>query len=227
MRKSADGLISSLTSVMIPNATKGRIFFGWKVVAAAFTITFFSAGIDIHGPAVFLQVLHAEHGWSISLISSAITTHFCVSALTVAFLSNAYSRFGLSATTRFGVAATALGVLGWAVAASPWSLFGAAILTGAGWATASAAAINVMVVPWFERRRPTALAHALNGMSIAGILFVPLWMGLISHIGFAAAAAAIGMTTLIVTWPLAGRYLRQTPATMGLAPDGDPVPDTT
>jgi len=209
------------------DATAGGLFFGWKVVAAAFTITFLSAGLNVHGLSVFLQVLHAERGWPISLISSAITAHFLVSALTVTGLADAYRRFGVATITRAGVMSTALGVIGWAVAARPWGLFGAAVLTGVGWATASAAAINSMVAPWFNRRRPTALGHALNGISVAGIVFVPLWIGLINHVGLAVGAAAMGATTLVVTWRLSGQFLHLTPAALGLAPDGHRLPPTT
>jgi len=199
-----------------------RIFFGWKVVATAFTVTFFSAGIDLFGPPVYLHVLHAQHGWPISLISSAITTHFLAGAATLAYLANRYGRYGTATITRAGVAASAFGVVCWATASMPWQLFGAAILTGAGWATGGPTAVNVMVAPWFERRRPAALAYAQNGVSIAGILFVPIWIALIDRVGFTAAAALVGGTILVVIWPLAGQYLRPTPATMGLAPDGDP-----
>jgi MFS family permease len=200
-----------------------RIFFGWRVVAVAFTVTFFSAGIDLYGPSVYLQVLHQQRAWAVSTISAAVTTQFVISAAVVAFLADAYRRFGLAAVTRAGIAATTLGVVGWALAAAPWQLFGAAVLTGAGWATASAAAISFMVAPWFERRRAVALGHALNGMPVAGILFVPLWVILIDAWGFAAAACAVAAATLAILWPIAGRLLRLTPETIGVAPDGDPT----
>jgi len=207
-------------------APGNQTFFGWKVVWAAFTITFLSAGTHLYGLPVFMHVLNVQRGWPISVVSSAITAHFLVSALAVACLKETYDRFGMATVTRAGAIATALGMLCWGVAVSPWHLFGAAILTGVGWATASAAAINAMVAPWFKRRRPVALGHALNGMSVAGIVFVPLWTVVIDRVGLPAAAIAGGVMALVVIWPLAGHYLRPTPATAGLAPDGDPVPVT-
>jgi predicted MFS family arabinose efflux permease len=85
----------------------------------------------------------------------------------------------------------------------------------------SGAAIPAMVSPWFDRRRPAALAMAFNGSSIGGLVFTPLWAVLISRLGFRAAALFIGLIAVTTLWWLAGRYLRPTPESMGLAPDGD------
>jgi predicted MFS family arabinose efflux permease len=135
-----------------------------------------------------------------------------------------HARFGPVPVTRAGIVLAALGALGWALAPSPWALPGAALLTAAGWALTSGAAINALVSRWFERRRPAALALAFNGASMGGIAFVPLWAALIGWLGFAGAAAAIGVTAVLVLWPLAGRYFRPDPAAMGLHQDGASEP---
>jgi MFS family permease len=206
---------------MIGEATRS-IFFGWKVVVTAFTVATFTFGFGYYGPAVFLTILHQQRGWSVAVISWAVTAHFLTSALLVAHLPDVHRRFGIAAVTQVGVAALVGGMFCWSLATSLWFLFMAAVLSGAGWAATSAAAIIAMVSPWFERRRGLALGHALNGASVGGVLFAPLWVTLIAAIGFAPAVAAVGLVTLTVLWPLIGRYLRPTPHSLGLAADGDP-----
>jgi MFS family permease len=122
-----------------------RIFFGWKVVATAFVVATCTFGFGYYGPAVFLNVLHRQHEWPVSLISAAITAHFLVSALLVGWLPDAHSRFGIAPVTQAGVAALVIGMLGWSLAGAPWQLFAVALLSGAGWATTSGAAIIAMV----------------------------------------------------------------------------------
>ena len=200
-----------------------RVFFGWKVVAIAFGVAVFSWGISFYGLSVFLHALHQERGWPVATVAAAITTHFLVGAAIVACLAEAHRRFGIAAVTRFGVLATALGLCGWGFAFAPWQLFVAAAVTGAGWAATSGAAINAMVSPWFDRRRPAALSHALNGASIGGVVFTPLWAALINTLGVGAAAALVGAVMLAILWPLAGSLLGPTPATLGLLPDGELV----
>jgi len=199
------------------------MFFGWKVVATAFAVAAFAWSIGFYGPSVFLATLHQERGWSVSVISAAITAHYLVSAALVAHLDSAHRRFGLAGVTRFGIAGLVLGAVGWSLAAAPWQLFLAAIVTGTGWSATNAAAINAMVSPWFDRRRALALSHAFNGSSIGGVVFTPLWIALIARFGFTGAAMLIGVVVLAVLWPLIGRYLGATPEVMGLRPDGDTV----
>jgi MFS family permease len=199
-------------------------FFGWKVTATAGVIAIFAFGFGYFGPAVFLNVLHTQHGWPVSFISAAITVHFLVSALLVPYLPDAHDRFGIAAVTLAGVAALLVGVLGWSLAVAPWQLFAAALPSGAGWAATSGAAIVAMVSPWFDRRRALGLGLALNGASIGGIVFAPLWVLIISSIGFVKAVAILGIATLAILGPLIRRYLRPTPESLGLAPDGAAMP---
>jgi hypothetical protein len=196
------------------------LFFGWRVVWAAFTIAVLAWGIGFYGPSIFLQALHKSRGWPISLISAAITCHFLWSAGIIVRLPAIHRRFGLAATTRAGGVAAGLGVVAWSLAAAPWQLFPAAILSGTGWALTSGAAINAMVAPWFDRRRPAALSMAFNGASVGGVLMAPLWALLIAHLGFPVAAALLGAAMVLVFWWLAGAYLDTTPEAMGVAPDG-------
>ncbi|MFH5924113.1 MFS transporter [Roseomonas xinghualingensis] len=195
-------------------------FFGGRVVWAAFVVAVFGWGIGFYGPPVFLQAVHEQRGWSVGLISAAITAHFLIGAAVVARLPALHARFGLVAVTRAGAIAAALGALAWALATSPFLLFAAALLTGPGWAATGAAAINAMVSPWFVRRRPAALSAAFNGASIGGILLPPIWVGLIAALGFSWAAAAVGAVMAGTIWLLAGRVLGRSPAGMGQMPDG-------
>ncbi|HET7881707.1 MAG TPA: MFS transporter [Acetobacteraceae bacterium] len=198
-----------------------QVFFGWKVVVTACAIAACTFGFGYFGPAVFLNVLHAQRGWSISIVSAAITAHFLISALLVQWLPDAHHRFGVAPTTLAGIAALLLGMLGWSLAGAPWQLFAATLLSGIGWAATSGAAIIAMVSPWFDRRRALALGHALNGASIGGVLFSPLWVTVIAAIGLAGAIAVVGAVTFTVLTPLTLRYLRPTPESLRLAADGD------
>lgn len=199
-------------------------FVGWAVVRAAFVVAVFGWGVGFYGPPVFLFALHEARGWSIPLVSAAITSHFLLGAAVVAKLPALHRRFGVAGVTRWGGVASALGVLGWALAAAPWQLFAATAISGAGWAMTGAAAINAMVAPWFVRRRPAALSMAYNGASIGGVLLTPLWVALIAGLGFAAAAAAVGAVMALALWVLAGRHFIQSPAALGQLPDGEQAP---
>src|SRR5260221_2915773 len=200
----------------------GNLFFGWKVVAAAFVAAVFAWGIGLYGPPVFVHALHAGRGWPVSPIAAAVTIHFLISAGFVIWLSDIHRRIGLAWTTRLGALGLGAGAVAWALADAPAHLFGAALITGAGWGMSSGAAVAAMVTPWFKRRLPLAFSIAYNGASLVGLIFTPLWLLLIETTSFPIAASAIGAAIVVVLWPLAGRYFGPTPASLGLAPDGDP-----
>ena len=199
----------------------GSGFYGWRVVAAAFVLAVFGWGIGFYGPPVYLHAVREARGWPVSLVSAAVTAHFLVGAVVIANLPGLYRRLGLPRVTKAGAALMSLGVAGWALAAEPWELFAATLLSGAGWVAMGAAAINAIVSPWFVRARPAALATAYNGASIGGVIFSPLWVAAIAGIGFPEAAAAIGAVTTATVWLLADRVFACTPERMGQAPDGD------
>jgi MFS family permease len=196
-------------------------FYGWRVVGATFLLAVFGLGIGFHGPGVYLHAVQERTGWPLALISTAVTAHFLVGAIVVANLPALHRHLGIPTVTKAGAILLGLGVFGWATAAAPWQLFGATLLTGAGWVTMGVAAINAILAPWFIRARPAALAMAYNGGNIGGIVFSPLWAAAISTIGFPAAAAAIGFVMGITIWILAEMVFSRTPQAMGLMPDGD------
>jgi MFS family permease len=196
-------------------------FYGWRVVGAAFVLAVFGWGLGFYGPPIYLHAVQEARGWPLALVSTAVTVHFLVGAIFVANLPRLYARFGVPGITKAGAVSLAAGVTGWAVAQEPWQLLAATLLSGAGWIAMSAAAINAIIAPWFQRARPAALSMAYNGASIGGVVFSPLWVAAIGLVGFPVAAAVIGMVTAIAVWILADLVFSKTPEQMGLAPDGD------
>ena len=184
--------------------TRSITFHGWRVVAAAFVIAVFGWGMGFYGPPVFLSVVRETRGWP--LIPDLDGRHRALpdrrrrGRQSACALPATWAR---AAVTKLGALCLAAGLSGWAVATAPWQLFVASVLSGAGWGAMSAAAINAIVSPWFVRRRPAALAMAYNGGSVGGVIFSPLWPAAIGALGFAMAAAAVGLVMALTTWVLA------------------------
>ncbi len=201
-------------------APTARPFFGWHVVAATFLLATFGWGVGFYGPPVFLYAVVERTGWPVAMVSGAVTVHFLIGAGVVANLPRLYRYFGVPMVTMAGAALLALGISGWALAEQPWQLFVAALASGAGWVAMGAAAVNALIAPWFNLRRPAALGMAYNGASLGGVIFSPLWIALIAGIGFAPAALMIGGVMVTVVAVLSVLVFRHTPENMGQSPDG-------
>ena len=138
--------------------------------------------------------------------------HFLCGAILVANSSLVYERFGIAKVTFTGALLLALGVLGWSVTASPWQLFVAALLSGCIWVLLGAIAMNRILSPWFEKKRPAALSLAYNGSSLGGVLFLRLWVALIAGLGFAWGAGVVGVVMVLCIGFVCRRYLNLTPS---------------
>jgi len=144
-----------------------RPFFGWHVVAATFVLASFGWGVGFYGPPVVLYAVVERTVWPVALVAAAVTVHFLVGAVGGANLPRLYRRLGVPQVTVLGAVLLALGVTGWALAAVPWQLFGAALASGAGWVGMGAAAVNALIAPWFSLRRPAAQRSTATGRRCA------------------------------------------------------------
>lgn len=200
--------------------SKTEPFFGWHVVAATFVLAVFGWGVGFYGPPIYLQMVVQRTGWSVALVSAAVTLHFLVGAVVVANLPRLYRLAGVPSVTFTGALLLAIGVVGWSVADQPWQLFAAALLSGTGWVAMGAAAVNAIIAPWFVRARPAALSMAYNGASVGGVVFSPLWVMLIASNGFAQAAVIVGISMVTTVAALSVVAFSKSPGDLGQYPDG-------
>ena len=150
-------------------------YHGWLVVAAAFLVALYGFGLGFYGPGIYLVSLKALHGWPTRELSTAITTYYVLGATLLFFwVGPLFDRHGARKVVVPGTVAMACGVVLLALVARPWHVYAAFAVMSVGWATMSGAAINIIVAPWFDRRRGLAVSWALNGASAGGIIIAPL-----------------------------------------------------
>ena len=77
-------------------------FYGWRMVGAAFVLAFFGWGLGFYGPPVYLHAVREARGFSLALVSAAVTVHYLAGALVAANVPALYRRFGLPAVTDRG-----------------------------------------------------------------------------------------------------------------------------
>ncbi|MES2936786.1 MAG: MFS transporter [Pseudomonadota bacterium] len=198
-----------------------HIFYGWFVVAAAFTVTFVGFG-SAYTFSAFVTPLQAEFGASRGSVSLV---------------------FSLAGFLYFG-----LGVLSGPLA-DRWGSRSMAVLgmllTGAGLALASAAQTLVQVyiayglgvglgvglsyVPavgavqrWFVRRRGFASGIAVAGIGVGTLLMPPLAAALIVALGWRHAYLVLGVLAALLGAGMS-LLIRNDPRERGLAPDGGPA----
>jgi len=188
---------------------KRGLYHGWLVVGGAFLVAMYGFGLGFYGPGIYLVALKALHGWSVAELSSAITAYYILGAALLFFcVGPLFDRQGPRSVVTMGTVAMACGVVALTLVTRQWQVYAALTVTSVGWATMSGAAINIIVAPWFDRRRGLALSWSLNGASAGGVLIVPLLTFLITWFGFAIALDAVGALMLTILIPVAAIVLR-------------------
>ena len=200
-----------------------RYFPGWNVVGATFVMALFSFGLGFYGLSVHVATLQRLHGWSAAAVSAPVTIYYVAGALLTVWIGDLFGRFGPRAVVIGGSVAMAAGLAALGRVTQPWQLYPTFLLMSLGWGAMSGAAINIILAPWFQRRRGLAVSLAFNGATLGGVLIAPALIFLIEGIGFTRALSAAGFVLLAVMLPLAAAVMRRGPATLGLGPDGDPL----
>ncbi|HEX7053564.1 MAG TPA: MFS transporter [Burkholderiales bacterium] len=190
---------------------RGEIFFGWKVVAAAFVVALFGWGFGFYGPSLYLAEISRRLAWPTSIVSAAITGYYLLGALGIALVGEAFARLGALRVVLGAWCAMALAVAGLTAVTQTWQVFAAFALMSLGWAGMSAAAVNNIIAPWFDAKRGMAVSWALNGATCGGIVVLPLLVLLTETLGWRAGLlAALAFASLILA-PTAFAYLRRVP----------------
>lgn len=212
-----------LRNIVNPNPIS---FFGKTVIVSAFVLSLFGWGVGHYGPSVFLHMVIVRTGWSLGLVSSAVTFHFLVGAIVVTQFPKIHRYFGVHGTVILGAITLGLGIVGWSIASTPFQLFLSAAVTGSSWVLLSAVTVNAIVSTWYEVGRPKALSAAYNGAPIGGMLFTPLWSVLTVLIGFKWASVLVAVTMIAVLTALAFWVFSKKPSDFDQMVDGGPLDRT-
>ena len=198
-----------------------NIYYGWFIVATTFFVIMVTMGAR-NGVGVFVLPMSEEFGWSRSLISFAGALGILVNGLSQPILGNAYDKVGGRKLILWGVLAIGLMVTLLSLTfhfVYFLLVFGVfmAIAMSAGSITTGAA----LVSKWFQRKRGTAISITSAGASMGGLLLVPFTTYLIILIDWRLTWIVLGLMILVLVLPVAFLMLRNSPADMGLLPDGD------
>jgi MFS family permease len=201
---------------------KAPTFYGWRIVWACLFIAFIAWSFALYGPSVYIYALSEKSGWSVGLISMALTFSFLINAFSIGFVGSIIGRHGPKVIMAVGAVLMALGIAAIGQITRPWQAFIAFPIMGLGWSCLSTIAISASIAPWFERFQGKAISIALLGASLGGMLGIPITLMLVSWLGFSLAMATIAALVVLGVVPVALFVLRRRPQDIGLEPDGQP-----
>ncbi|MEP6884635.1 MAG: MFS transporter [Gammaproteobacteria bacterium] len=196
-----------------------RLFYGWFVVFAAFTVTFVGFG-SAYTFSAFVESLQREFAasrGSVSLVFSlAGFLYFGLGILTGPLA----DRLGARRLCIVGMAMVGLG-LGCAGMAHTleqvYVAYGLGMGLGVGCSYVPAVAV---VQRWFVKRRGFASGLAVSGIGVGTLVMPPLASHLVDALGWRHAYVVLGVLAAVIGVGMAA-LIENDPRDRGLAPDGD------
>jgi MFS family permease len=195
------------------------IFYGWRIVAAAFVILFMAYGAQ-YCFGVFFAALIDEFRWSRAGLAGVFSLYafgYCVAGFPAGRLTD---RWGPRVVVTSGAVLLGAALAGMALVRRLWEpyvIYG--VIGGLGMGTAYVPC-HTTVVKWFTRRRGLAVGLASTGASLGTFALPPLAQRLVAAIGWRGAYVVFGVG-LFAAVGLAAAVMRRDPRSMGLQPDGD------
>lgn len=196
------------------------IFYGWWVVAAFSVSTFISTGIR-HAVGPFLKPIVADLHIDRASFSLVIALSLLLYGVFMPVAGILLDRFSVRLVTSIGTLVLMVSLVMTAMVHNVWefaAVYG--VLVPLGLAGTGPVIASGVVARWFNRHRGTALS-VLGSASMTGMsLLVPAVTWLIIHTGWRLTYVAIAAGIVVLVLPLCLLVFRDSPESIGLAPDG-------
>ncbi len=198
---------------------KPAAFYGWRVVAAAFTVLFVAYGIQFSF-GVFVKQITDDMGWSRAQVVLPYAVYVVVYSGLSSVSGWATDRYGPARVVAVGGVLLALGWGGLGLSHSLWQVYLSLGVVAAIGMSAAWVPCNATVVRWFVRRRGLAVGICSSGGSVGNLVVPPIATAVVGLVGWRSTLplmAVVGAVLMVGC----SRFMIRDPEKIGLHPDGD------
>ncbi|HKX77277.1 MAG TPA: MFS transporter [Novosphingobium sp.] len=176
-----------------------QIYYGWFVVIAATVIFMLVIGITTSAFGLFVVPVSRDFGLSRADTNSAMVIMLVASGIGAPLAGRLLDLVSFKVVTIVSSLMLAAGLVGLGLSHSiVVSAALIAILVAVGTLGSSTIPINILIARWFSARRGRALALAQTGMSLTGVVVVPIVGFMIEGLGWRRTLIYFGIATGIV-----------------------------
>jgi MFS family permease len=201
-------------------------YYGWFVISLCFLTTLTSAGVR-SSPSVLIHPLEAEFGWSRTLIASAVSMNLLLFGIAAPLSGYLIDRFGPRKVMIGSLSLLIVGVSGTMMMTQFWQFFLVwGVIVGLGAGGVGSVLTATVGNRWFVAKRGLALGILGSASSTGQIIFLPLFMAMITYAGWRLGSMVLIIVALILL-PLIFLFMRDDPSEVGLEPYGSGDPKAT
>jgi OFA family oxalate/formate antiporter-like MFS transporter len=200
-----------------------RVFYGWFVVAASFLCWFSADAFGWYTFGIFIGPISRDLGWTTVTLTGALTLRVVVGGLLGPVIGPLVdTKHGARVLMSLGVLIAGAVPLAVSHITEVWQFYLLYGVVGAlGMVGYGGLVTNALISKWFVRKRGRAIGIATMGISMSGLVFVPLSHLLISNFGWRTALLVLGFTVWGLAFIPVVLLVRRRPEDIDLRPDGD------
>ena len=198
---------------------KQNIYYGWKMVASAFTIYMLTMAFTSYGCSVIVTLTVRALDWSDSLPGFASSIMYAVSAALSVPMSIIIVKLGIRAAffVALGAGAVSAAALSF-LPPSPVLFLAAYVPIGIMVAGVAYAACPCLINAWFDRKKATAMAIYISAGSLGGAIIPPL-IQRVTSVNL-RAPWMVYLACILFSIGIAFVFVRNNPEDVGEIPDG-------
>jgi len=198
-----------------------RVFYGWRIVLAAFLNLFFSVGIVYYGLPVFYPSMVHFLGFKRAQLTQGFLLGFVVAGLLFGLLAGVLiDRLGSRRVIQIGIWFVGLPLILMGSMMRLWQYYVLCIAEVIGYVLTGPIPNQVLISNWFRLKRGRAMGSAYLGLGAGGAISPLLINALIQSFDWRRAFEIIGALILVVLFPVSQWITRSSPCDLDLLPDG-------
>ena len=206
-----------------PPAKTGRFYYGWVVLAVASIANTIAFGAGSVSLAVFIRPMTESLGWTRTQLLAGVTFTNATNLLVAPIVGPIIDKHGARPVMLVGAIVAGISYVLLRNVTDLWQFYIIYVLaTSLGIAEIGSLVTTTAVSKWFVRMRGRALGIVTGFNSVGAAIVVPITAFLITVIGWRDAWAVLGIALIVIVVPPVFLFMRNTPESMGLRPDGDP-----
>lgn len=196
---------------------KGKIFYGWIIVAACVLIA--AAGIGFHNTAsIFIRPVTEDLGLSRGEFSLFRTIIVVLGAALLPLYGRLARKYSLKKIFLIGTVISGFSLIGYSVASYLWQFYLIAIINGLFMNASHFMMLGILINRWFADKKGLALGIAFAGSGLGAAIMLPLASWVIETFSWRWGFRFSGAAALVVLVPTILLLVKESPEEMGLLP---------
>ncbi len=204
-----------------------RLFYGWALVGVAAFVMVVGTVPLFQGMTAWFVVLESHFGWTRTQLSIAFSLSRVEGSIMGPVSGYLIDKLGSRRMVLIGLVIAGGGFVIMSQMQNIWHFYAAFIVMSMGVGLGTWMPMMTVLNNWFSRNRSTAMALAMEGFLVGGMVLVPLLAFAIDpdvpgRPGWRLTALVIGIFLAAVALPVS-RLIRNAPEPYGQFPDGEPA----